>query len=170
MTLLFQPNSNVSWVVHHFGPDWNTSTTIRGIVMKFHADIHDPKMMNPPDFSYSLTFPVAPPWGSHFFVFSEKHLNNYWKDIHDSQFSKVFISDSVKYLYTCYMDLYKSLPTLTVVVKNIYEGIAMKFGIHIHGPQRMKSNNFGDPWTFPELPRWVWHLGLNNYRLPWNLV
>ncbi len=47
-------------------------------------------------------------------------------------------------------------------------GIAMKFCTDIHGPQRMKPTDFGDPLTFPlGSPRdwhmWFWVKCLNNY-------
>lgn len=51
------------WLVHHFGSDWNSSTTIGWTDMKFCTDIHSPQRMNPYGFGDPLIFPLAPPWG-----------------------------------------------------------------------------------------------------------
>ncbi len=39
----------VGFSFHNFGPDWNISTTVEWIAMKFGADIHGPQRMNPND-------------------------------------------------------------------------------------------------------------------------
>ncbi len=69
--------SLVNWSVHHFGPDWNISTTIGWAVVKFCTDIHASQRMNPTDFDDSLTFPLVPPWGWHFWSLME-YLSAYW--------------------------------------------------------------------------------------------
>ncbi len=41
--------------VHHFGPDWNTSTTTGWIAIKFCTDSWSPQRVNPSDFGDPLT-------------------------------------------------------------------------------------------------------------------
>lgn len=47
--------------VHHFGPDWNISTAVGWIVMKFGSCILCLQRMNPNDFSDPQIFLPAPP-------------------------------------------------------------------------------------------------------------
>ncbi len=49
---------SVCQLAHHFGPDWNISTTNRRMGTKFGTDIHGSQMTN--DTDDPLTFPVAP--------------------------------------------------------------------------------------------------------------
>ncbi len=56
--------------------DWNISTTIWWIAMKFSTGIHVPYRMNPTDFGDPLNFPLVPPWGSHL-EFRVKYLDSY---------------------------------------------------------------------------------------------
>lgn len=53
---------HLCWLVHSFGSDWNISTTIAWVVMKFGTDFVANRM-NPVDFYDPLTFPVSLPSG-----------------------------------------------------------------------------------------------------------
>ncbi len=51
--------------------------------MKFGSNIHGPQMMNPPNFSDPLTFPLAPPTGQSFDLFSiswHKTVSHYMRN------------------------------------------------------------------------------------------
>ncbi len=57
--------------VRHFGPEWNISTTIGWIAMKCATYIQGPYKMNSKDVGDPLTFPLVPPAGWSFHLFSE---------------------------------------------------------------------------------------------------
>lgn len=65
---------------HHFGPNWNISTT-GWIAMKLCTDMNGAQTMNPSDFGDTLTFRLALPWGCHF-CFLRTCLHNYWMHCH----------------------------------------------------------------------------------------
>jgi len=66
---------------HHFGPDWNISTTTGWIAMKLCTDMNGVQRMNLSDFGDTLTFRLVLPWGWHF-SFLRTCLHNYWMDCH----------------------------------------------------------------------------------------
>ncbi len=45
-----------------------------------------------------------------------------------------------------------SIMVHTELSQQIFQWIAMKCGLNIHGPQMMNPNHFGDPLTFPLAP------------------
>ncbi len=47
------------WLVRHFGPGWNISTTIGQIAIQGFTDIRGAQTMKPTDFGHHLTFPVG---------------------------------------------------------------------------------------------------------------
>ncbi len=70
----------VYWLVHHFGPDWNISTTIGLIAMKFSRVINGFQRMNPNDFGDPMAFALAPLWGLPFVALSEASPQH-WMDV-----------------------------------------------------------------------------------------
>ncbi len=60
-------------LVHHSGPDWNTSTTIRLISMEFVQTLEDKTYW----LWWFRTLLLVPPWGWHLW-FRVKYFDNYW--------------------------------------------------------------------------------------------
>ncbi len=78
--------------VHHFGPDWNISRTIRWIAIKSGTEIHVAWKMNSNNFGDPLTSHLAPPAGQNFHLSSEISPTSTWwigtklcADIHGSR-------------------------------------------------------------------------------------
>lgn len=61
----------VGWSVHHFGLDWNISTTFERIFVKSGTEIHSSQRIKVNDFCDSLAFYLEPPAGQSFCLASE---------------------------------------------------------------------------------------------------
>ncbi len=64
---------------------WVPHTEISGTGTKRGADVHGAQGMNPNDFGDLLSFPLAPPWGSHMALshMFPQHLDGFLNSCHE---------------------------------------------------------------------------------------
>ncbi len=141
---------SVCWLVHHFGPDWNISTTIRWYAMKFCGDIYCPQSTNTTNIGDPLSLTQDWPAGQSFHLSSEisQHLldgltpnvvrmfmGRRWWTLMTLEIPRIFLL-SHHGVHICGFEWNVST--------NI-GWIAIKSDTDI--PLRMNYNDFGDPLT-----------------------
>lgn len=136
------PGISAGWFVLHFGPEWSIWTENN---YKFPY-IPSPQRMKPTDFVEPLTFPLAPPWGWHFFreICQQLFDGLQWMDFHPLGHSLwstglVPVTLAIPWLFLLVQVKVSVLPYLL-------NGLSQDF----HGPKTTYFNDFGDPLPFPE--------------------